>query len=113
MSTDYRKALARVLVRKGAVVDVEPSYYGWQDYDATIHLLECGPGRVRELKEDHWHEFTNTFDEGDDSHTGVSATVTCRCDLVKSRQVRYTGTIHQLLAATLELDSFDVTLEEE
>lgn len=93
--TEYESLTARFLQEHGMPVDVYPSYFGWQDFDAVDVLRQGTVVRIDDIGDETWREFEDTFYEGDDWHSGFSAYLTL--DTGVQRYVRYEGSMAELM----------------
>ena len=97
----FNYQMAKLVARKGRLVSLRASYYGWEDYTNTAKLPEIVA--LFNLVEDAWKEFDGTFNTDDDSHTGFT------CDVMyadgKFRKLRYEGTLADIMRGTTELNS--------
>lgn len=91
----FHKAVAEMLVKKGQIARLVPSYYGWADYDLILGKSAGKPIAVFNVKEDYWHEFNGTFNTDDDSVTGLTAHVVF--DSGYSRDIRAEKTLSEFM----------------
>jgi len=89
---EYDEALRRATIRNGSVLATRERRFGWQDFEATLHLGQCGGTSELNAQEDFWYEFAGTFAEaGDHEKHGVSLKgVSCQCGELSDREVRWT-----------------------
>lgn len=93
--SEYEALTAAFLKERGMPVDMYASYFGWQDFDAVDGLRQGTVVRIDDIGDDFWHEFENTFYEGDTSHNGFRAYLTL--DTGVQRYVRYEGSYTDLM----------------
>ena len=109
MSDSAKAELRALIVSKiltaGSVVSLTPHYYtGWEDYEDTYHLEECGAEVATDtkLEENYVHEFMGTFYEGDTSVAVVELNgVSCKCGQVDNRTIRWKGSIGEFMFTLL------------
>jgi len=90
LQREYEAVLQRAILRHGTVTNLPGTgRWGWQDYDATSHLAQCGGLSERQVLEDEWSEWGGT-DAGPNYKHGMSLTgVSCQCGRLADRKVRW------------------------
>jgi hypothetical protein len=107
---EYQQALTESVVRRGTVVSLPGrGRWGWQDYEASRHLNECGGSAPGVPTEDYWYEYagTNAGPEDGKRIGLVLYRVTCNCGQLDSREVRWdehiSNVAEELFAAAAKL----------
>lgn len=64
----YNKSLSEYVIRNGTLVQVDPTHFGWGDYqnDGTIKYSKSQVVGAYNVKEIYWSEFAGTFVDADD-----------------------------------------------
>lgn len=108
---EYERLLVRLVLANGSLVGEDASFYGWHDHTTfrwpgpgfSEHVGTCGIKSTGRVQEDIWYEFKGTFYEGDTSVHGISLKgVTCNCDKVQDREVRWSAPMQEVAEAVFE-----------
>lgn len=84
--------LAEVIVTNGKAVRLSANVDGWEEWNTEI---EGSPVAVFNVREDEWTEFNGTFNDDDDSHSGISAEVIYTSGY--SREFRVEGSLREFM----------------
>lgn len=98
----YNKAIGHILASEGKVVyheAVEPTtsgdryYYGGrEDNESTAHLRNCGALQVKEIADENYDEFMDTFADAEDTiNYCVRGKFTCNCGKLVEQYVELKG----------------------
>lgn len=97
---ELQNLMFRHVLAEGEIVRPDASYYGWTDYNMTMHAQSCRVilGKNPKLVETIIGEFQGTFYEGDTSVAVLQIDgVSCACGKIKNRMIRSTGSIGELM----------------
>lgn len=94
---EYEEMLVRVLVKRGSVVGRGLQYqYGWQNFEATYHLRDCGITSHSRPDEDYWSEWGGTFHDDVSKHGMSVDHVTCACGQLTDVTIRMDEPVMQV-----------------
>lgn len=107
----FREILAKTIIEHGSVISTDANFYGWGDYEATMHLRDgdwhgqaapaCPVAQHLQPSEDEWSEFEGTFVEHNVPRHGMQMTFTCKCGLLKDRTLRYEGNVAEMISSVI------------
>lgn len=100
----YQHQAAKAVVRKGTLMDLNPSPFGWEDYSFFHDNPEVTVTQVTSVIEDDWSEFETTYpaEPEDDTHRHVHGyTATVILSNRMERKMRWEGSLEEIIPGIL------------
>lgn len=104
----YRKRLSQAIWNRGSPVSTgRDTFYGWADYDATMHARECKLKSYEKILEVDWYQFVSTFDDASHEYGLEMTGVYCACGQIKNRVFRLNETFGVVMREMFKGDILD------